>query len=260
MLTGSALAAECPAAGSDTAVVAEVIDGATLRLADGAEIRLAGIEAPARPLALAAGAAWSAGEAARAALAQLAAGKSVALAEAGDAPDRYGRAHAYAFLADGRALAEALIGEGYARARWFPNENGCFPAFLAAEKAARQAKRGLWGQPEYATLEANDPSLGTRNGLYHLVEGRVVSVGHGSRMIFLDFGHDIRRDFTVMVSPAVGEALAAAGRPVDGFAERRVRVRGVIEESNGPAIRLNDPAEIELLDDDGQDDDVGAPR
>jgi hypothetical protein len=67
-------------------------------------------------------------------------------------------------------------------------------------------------------------------------------------MVFLDFGHDIRRDFTIMVPPAVADALAVAGRPVDGFARRRVRVRGVIEESNGPAIRLNDPAEIELLD------------
>ncbi len=156
-------------------------------------------------------------------------------------------------------MAEALVGEGLVRARWFPDENGCFQRFLAAENAARAAERGLWAAPEYAIRKANDPSLTTRNGLYDLVEGRVVSVGHGSRMIFLDFGYDIRRDFTVMVPPAVAEALAAAGRPAEAFAKRRVRVRGVIEESNGPAIRLNDPAEIELLDGDGQDD-VGAPR
>jgi endonuclease YncB( thermonuclease family) len=253
------LAAECPTTGADTAVVAEAIDGATLRLSDGGEVRLAGIDVPVRPLGLAAGAPWAAGEAARAGLARLAAGKSVTLAEGGDGPDRYGRAHAYVFLPGGRSLAKALIGDGYARARWLPGENGCFASFLAAEKTARDAKRGLWAAVEFAIGRTDDPSLGARNGLYDLVEGRVVSVGHGSRMIFRDVGHDIRRDFTVMVPPAVAEALAAAGRPADSFAKRRVRVRGVIEESNGPAIRLNDPAEIELLNDDGQDD-VGAPR
>jgi endonuclease YncB( thermonuclease family) len=255
----AAFADACPTSGADTAVVAEIINGATIRLSDGVEIRLAGIDGPAPPLGLAAGAPWAPGEAARAGLGRLAAGKSVTLAEAGEGPDRYGRAHAYVFLPDGRSLAAALIGDGFARARWVPDENGCFASFLAAEKTAREAKRGLWAAAGFAIQAADDPSLGTRNGLYDLVEGRVVSVGHGSRMIFLDFGHDIRRDFTVMVPPAVAEALAAAGRPADGFAKRRVRVRGVIEESNGPAIRLNDPAEIELLNDDGQDD-VGAPR
>jgi hypothetical protein len=67
-------------------------------------------------------------------------------------------------------------------------------------------------------------------------------------MIFLDFGRNIRRDFTVLVTPPVAEGLAAAGLPAESLANRRVRVRGVIEESGGPAIRLNDPAEIELID------------
>jgi endonuclease YncB( thermonuclease family) len=245
---GPALADDCPAHGEETAVVSGAIDGATISLSDGGEIRLAGIDAPARPLSLAAGEVWTPGEVARDRLSQLANGVTIALAEAGDGPDRYGRAHAYAFLPDGRSLAEAQVEAGYARARWFPDENGCFPAFLAAEKTAREGKRGLWAGPAYSIEQADDPSLGRRNGLYDLVEGRVVSVGHGTRMVFLDFGHDIRRDFTIMVPPAVADALAVAGRPVDGFARRRVRVRGVIEESNGPAIRLNDPAEIELLD------------
>jgi hypothetical protein len=72
-------------------------------------------------------------------------------------------------------------------------------------------------------------------------------------MIFLDFGRDFRRDFTVMVAPAVADLLKAEGRDPDGFAGKSVVVRGMIEEAGGPAIRLNDPAEIELTDD-GLDD------
>ena len=178
---------------------------------------------------------------------------------AGEAADRYGRRRAYVFLADGRSVQTLLIGEGLARARWLPGEDGCFRSFLAGEKPARLALLGLWASPEYAVKSANDPSLPARNGLYDLVEGRVVSVGHGSRMIFLDFGRSIRRDFTVMVPPAVADALTAAGMPADGFAGRRVVVRGMIEEAGGPAMRLNDPAEIEIMDDDVRDD-VGNPR
>ena len=183
--------------------------------------------------------------------------RAVALAPVGDT-DRYGRRHAYVFLADGRSLQIVLLAGGLARARWLPDESGCFPVFLAAEEGARAAHRGLWADPEFAPRRADDPSLLGRNGLYDLVEGRVVSVGHGSRMIFLDFGRNFRRDFTVMVPLPVAEALVSAGRPADGFASRRVRVRGVIEEKSGPAIRLNDPAEIEFMDDDLND--VGAPR
>ena len=68
-------------------------------------------------------------------------------------------------------------------------------------------------------------------------------------MIFLDFGRDYRRDFTVMVSPQVAKGLTAVGVSVDGLAGRRVRVRGVIEERSGPTIRLNNAAEIEVTDD-----------
>ena len=42
-----------------------------------------------------------------------------------------------------------------------------------------------------------------------------------------------------------------AGRlrvPADALKGRRVRVRGVIEESGGPAIRMGEPVAFELLD------------
>jgi hypothetical protein len=47
----------------------------------------------------------------------------------------------------------------------------------------------------------------------------------------------------------VAGALAEAGVEVDGLVGRRVRVRGVIEASGGPAIRLGDPGDLEFLDD-----------
>ena len=73
-------------------------------------------------------------------------------------------------------------------------------------------------------------------------------MGHGAYMIFIDFGRDVRADFTVMLTPDVAEGLAAGGIPPDSLTGRRVRVRGILEDSGGPALRLNDPAELELVD------------
>jgi hypothetical protein len=172
------------------------------------------------------------------------------VATIGDSPDRYGRRPVFAFLADGRSVQGEMVAAGLARARWLPGESDCFHSFLAREKPAREARLGLWSLPETAIASADDPSLLQRTGLYAVVEGRLVSIGHGAPMIFLDFGRDYRRDFAVMLSPQVAKGLIARGVAVDSLTGKRIRVRGVIEANGGPAIRLNDAAEIEVIGDD----------
>lgn len=224
--------------------VAGAIDGDTIETEDGATVRLAAIEAP---KALGFGDPAMA-EAAREALEGLVAGTPVSLARVGDGPDRYGWVHAQAFLPDGRWLQAVLVEAGLVRIRPLEGETACVIPLLAAEDTARAADLGVWKGKRNDPLNPDDPSLLARSGLYELVEGRVLSVGHGSYMIFLDFGPVYRRDFTVMIPPPVAERLAAAGFPADSLEGRSVRVRGVIEESGGPAIRIHDPVAIEVLD------------
>jgi len=251
---GVAACARTPAA--ETATVAEVIDGETVRLEDGRIARLAGIDAPRRPLELPDDEPWPWADEALAGLAGLVAGRAVGIVPAADAPDRHGRWRVNLYGEDGW-LQSALVRAGLARVHWLPGDPRCIFALLETEKAARAAGRGIWAGPDYAVRRAGDPSLLGRDGLYELVQGRVASVGHGGYMVFLDFGRDYRRDFTIMVSPRVADGLASAGLPVDSLKGRRVRVRGMIEASGGPAIRVNDPAEIELLDDDDHTDGTG---
>ena len=232
----------------EMAIVAAVADGDTIQLDDGQVIQLAGIETPRRPLELADETPWPPALAAAQGLKRLVAGREVLVALTGTEPDRHGRLRANLFVA-GQWVQSELVAAGLARVHWLPLDPACIFALLNQERGARHANLGLWTSEPYRVLRATDPLLEQRNGLYELVQGRVYSVGHGFYMTFLDFDRDYGRDFTVMVSPEVAERLASAGVPVDGLKGRTVRVRGVIEESGGAAIRLSDPAEIEVLDD-----------
>jgi hypothetical protein len=164
--------------------------------------------------------------------------------------DRHGRLRGEIRLPDGRSLQAALLAEGLARVHPFVGETICLGPLLEAERAARKMQRGIWASHEYAIWKADDASLIGQNGLYQLVEGRVVSVGAGSRLVFVDFGRDWGRDFTVMLTASLAADIAKTATPIASLVRHRVRVRGVIEESSGPAIRIENPAAIELLDDD----------
>jgi len=240
-----AAAGGCARTGGETAMVGEVIDGDTLMLADGRVVRLAGVEAP-KTYLVRPGADVDA-VAARRTLESLAGGKRVAIYPSGPARDRHGRILAELTLEDGTWLQQAMVDLGFVRVRPFAGESSCLDALRVGERETQEARRGLWRNAEFSIVSAYDPSLIERKGLYVVVEGRVISVGHGDRVDFLNFGHVWRRDFTVLVGAAAAGRLAESGRSADTMIGKRVRVRGIIEESGGPAIRLSDPGEIEIL-------------
>src|SRR5690606_29020787 len=71
--------------------VVEVVDGDTLVLDDGREVRLVGIQAPKLPLGRTGFETWPLAEEARRALAELALGRTVRLGYGGRQVDRHGR-------------------------------------------------------------------------------------------------------------------------------------------------------------------------
>ena len=136
-------------------IVGKILDGRTFVLDDGREVRLAAIEvAP-----LAGDRSDPAGRAAAAALAALAAGDQVVLRRAESGSDRYGHLLAYAYtLRDGDEflLQRELVAEGFARVGGHI-ANPCAGDLLGPEKAAREAKLGLWADPYYEVLNAESP-------------------------------------------------------------------------------------------------------
>ena len=235
--SSAASAAACSFEAQGEGRVAAVIDARSFRLADGREVRLAGIE-PASP------------EAARrtAALSAIVAGRDVTLRAEDDAPDRYGRQTAFVFVAgEPKSVQASLLAQGEAFAAADIADKDCSAALLAAESAGRAAKMGIWAS---ATATKNAESTGdilAGNGRFMLVEGRVLSVRQSGATTYLNFGRNWTRDFAVTISRRMLPSLEAIGMAPKSLENRRIRVRGFIETRTGPRIELLRAGQLELL-------------
>ncbi len=230
-----AAAAECQLAPAGRAAVTHVSDGRTLTLVDGRELRLAAIEAPVNS---------------RAALQALAGAGPLRIETLGKARDRYGRLVGFAFSgAERTSLQQALVAQGQALVSSRAGGPACAAPLLAAEREARAARRGLWADPNFAPLRAeNVTGIQSRAGRFALVEGKVLSVRESGATIYVNFGRRWTRGFTAIILRRLSRSFAAAGVDVKTLTGRRVRVRGFIETRGGPAIVALHPEQIELIE------------
>jgi len=229
-----------------------VIDGRSLALDDGREVRLAAIEVPPLPLPGETDAAPG-GASARDALAALVADKAVVLKQAeAQTNDHYGRMVAYVFAAGdgGMRLAQAeLLAAGLARVAARVGSRTCAAELLTSERVGRTAKLGLWASSYYDLRDAEKPAdlLGDL-GHFALVEGRVVSVRESGATIYVNFGRRWTEDFTVTILKRNERSFTAAALEPRKLTGRRVRIRGWIEERGGPWIEAARPEQIEFVD------------
>ncbi len=84
-------------------------------------------------------------------------------------------------------------------------------------------------------------------GSFQLVMGRVRETAEVDERIYLNFGENWRKDFTVTIPPAHTERFHAAGMDPLELAGRWIRVRGWIEDYNGPMIEATHPEQIEVI-------------
>lgn len=244
--------AACEVRKQTARAVVAVLDGETIKLDDGREVKLIGVLAPAPPPGLAPDAAWEPAEASRKALSDLLTAKSVRIAAAGRQKDRYGRQLAHVFLADGKKdlwIGEWLVEQGHARVASSPDSRTCIADLIVAEANARRGKRGLWAHAAYQIREAGKAhELVDFVQSYQIVEGRVREVQERKRRVYLDFGEDWSKDLTAIVSGRDRKRFEAAGIDLLKLKGRRVRLRGWVERWNGPLIRLSHPEQLEILD------------
>jgi micrococcal nuclease len=252
MLAGSAVAAaeEAPSRPADsachfalvgTARVTSIIGGRDFIIDDGREVRLAAVEVPA---------VGPAGDAAKAALEALLMGKTVELRQPGREIDRYGRIVAQVYLTgeeDGEAAAHALLARGYARVGAHAGNRACATELLAREHVARAARLGLWADPYYAIVGAESGAeLLAERGRFSVAEGKVFSVRESGGTVYVNFGRRWSEALTVTISKRRERIFTQAGLSLKSLQNRFVRVRGWVDERNGPRIEASYPEQIEL--------------
>ena len=234
--------------------IAQVIDPLRLRLANGTIVQLAGIDIPdldpyeSGPLAAGA----------LAALKPLLENKQARLYRTGD--PKKGRVNRMGYelghVAVDRAADDGtvtpvwiqghLIAEGFARARPDAANPEMRDAMTALEDTARTGKKGLWADPLYAVRSPE--TAGELTGRFGIVEGKIHAAAMNNNIVFLNFGPDWKTDFTIGLESGVRRALTRGNLDPLQFVGRTVRIRGWVEDYNGPFIRLDDLSKLEFTD------------
>jgi endonuclease YncB( thermonuclease family) len=234
-----------------TAVAGAAIDGRTFVLDDGREVRLAGLELPAGATDPDAPGTPHAARA-RQHLHALVAGRPVMLGGPGGERDRYGRlaAHVRVLSEETERWVQAeLVAAGDARVSARVGDRSCATELHRHERAAREARLGLWSDPYYLMRRAEDAAAISRErGRFTIVEGQVLSVRESGGTIYVNFGRRWSEDFTVTIAKRNERTFATAGLDPKRLAGRRVRVRGWIEERGGPWVEATRPEQIELVE------------
>lgn len=229
----AALAAPCQFESQGEGRVAAIADARSVRLDDGREVRLTGIEATATT---------------KQALTLLLAGRDVILRSADDTPDRYGRQSALVFIGESDISVQAmLLAQGDAVVSAEITDKECAAALMSSEAEARHQKKGNWADPSAIKNAESPDDILAGIGRFMVVEGKVLSVRQAGAMTYLNFGRNWTRGFAVTISKRMLPAFEIAGIALKSLENRRIRVRGWVEGSTGPRIDVRLVGQVELL-------------
>ena len=226
--------------------VTEVIDGDTIRLANGRLLRYIGIDTPEmtervggkfiespQPLALEASQENS----------RLVLGKEVRIEFDLQKTDRYSRLLGYCFVGD-TLVNQKLLEEGLAVLYTYPPNVKYADRLRIAQESARLEKKGIWADEAKISAASAHEYIGQ----IRRVQGKVLNTYASSRCVYLNFGADYKTDFTVVIFNNSLKSFKEKNiEPQTFYRGKNVEVRGRIRSYNGPEIIINSPYEIELL-------------
>lgn len=153
----------------------------------------------------------------------------------------------------GRYLAHIRVGEAWIQARLVmaglavvesrAGRSAGLDALLAVEAEARRRNAGVWGAG-FRVFRAGAPMP---EGRFAVVEGGIRNVATVNGRTYFNFGANWRTDFTVVVDRAAVRRFEKTGMAPAALEGTKVRVRGMLEQWNGPLIRLQRPGQMEVL-------------
>jgi hypothetical protein len=143
-----------------------------------------------------------------------------------------------------------MLASGHARVAAEVGNTACAAELMSRERAARIAKLGLWGDPPYYAVRGAErfEDLLADRGHFAVVDGKVLSVRESGGTIYMNFGRRWSQALTVTISKRHERIFAGAGVQPKRLTNRVVRVRGWIDERNGPRIEATRPEQIEIAE------------
>jgi len=204
--------------------VSKVIDGDTVILENGDHIRFIGVNTPElghgkfkdEPLA----------NQARLYVKRKIEGRNIELRGEPPRRDKYGRRLAHIYSQQGESIQIGLLKQGLAFVVAVSEDLSYLTDYLAAEQQAKDANKGIWGEPFYAPLSAKKAVDYKKRG-YRQISGVVKRVTRSKN--YQTF--HLEGDFRVLVSH-VNWSRYFKGKPQD-YVGKPVLVSGWVFKSHG---------------------------
>jgi endonuclease YncB( thermonuclease family) len=226
-------------------IVTRIEPNGVLITGDGLAIRLEGIRLPSARADRAPGLYT---DQAYGTIRELTRAASVTLTALPPKQDRYDRVRAQVFAASPRDtiwLQKRLLEMGLARVAIAPDRTECYSELYAAEAAARAARRGIWASSAYVIRTPENVAADV--GTFQVVEGKVQTARISGGRAYLNFGSDWRSDLTATISPDDIKTFDTMGIDPRGYEGKTIRVRGLVQQLNGPNIEVANPQSIEVI-------------
>ena len=225
----------------EKAVVSSVIDGDTIKLADGRSVRLIGLDTP--ELNLPDGPIEYYGLQAKEFTKQKLLGETIYLEYGEERFDEYDRTLAYVYLDDGTMFNADLLEQGYAHLLTIAPNTRYLDSFKEFLITARRSKQGLWQERNAGIKLISWHDAEQYIGERVIVTGEIVDTYDSGEVIFLNFAHNYDETFSAVIFASDKNKFAVD--PENYFLNRQVRIRGEIKEHQGaPEIVIEDPTQI----------------
>ncbi len=249
LLAGGQAYAACDLTQGGTEKIVEIIDGDTVVLASGKQVRMVGTQAPKLALSRKNFTDWPLAKQAKQTLENIALGQTVTLKYGGRKTDRHGRILAHLFTEDGTWLQKYMLEQGLARTYSFKDNRSCITELLKAEQTARTNSLNIWQNDYYDIMSASDlKQLNQKNGTYQIIEGELLKFDTVYGQLYFNFGENYRTDFTITVAKRNRLAFAQSNIDFKNPIGKKIRIRGWLEQRGGPMIEATHPEQFEFLE------------
>jgi len=160
--------------------------------------------------------------------------------------DPYGRLLAFVYVNE-KMVNSILLKEGLATTLIIPPCGLIVEEeFKRVELEAINSRVGLWTDESkpISHLEA-----GRYLGKIKRVSGKIISTYYSGKALFLNYGDDYKRDFTVVIFTEDLDSFTKAGIDPENFYNNKESiVTGRIKAFNGPEIVVRGPEQIKIVE------------